>query len=334
MKFPFIRPAKMSDLSTLIQFSQEAGLGFTSLPYNPVILEKRLYDSEHAFRENLAQPTRESYLFCIESDNKVVGISGIISRVGISRPFFAYHLLHEALACPHLSVYRKTPVLHFIRAHKKPTEIGTLFVPKAFRQKDFGRLLSLSRFLFIASFKERFASTVIAELRGINQQGISPFWEAIGRPFFQVDFHKADLLRTDHPVCIEELFPKHPIYVELLSKEVQSVIGIAHPQALPAQKMLEKQGFKRSHYVDLFDAGPHLFAPTEEIHAIQASREATLHSLHPNEGPLALIANTRLDYRATIAPLFIKDGQATLHPNAASALQITPGDSIRYYSLS
>jgi arginine N-succinyltransferase len=95
--------------------------------------------------------------------------------------------------------------------------------------------------------------------------------------------------------------------------------------------LLKKQGFKISHYVDLFDAGPHMYAPTEKIHAVESSHEAIVQTLEPVEGPVAILSNTRLDFRATLAPIKIEDNHATLPPETAEVLKIVPGDVIRYY---
>lgn len=339
MKLPVVRPANTSDLSSFISFAEESGCGITSLPCNPVVLEKKLHASKDSFQHKLIAPMHETYLFCLELEGKVIGTSGVVSRIGMQEPFFAYHLLNEHLTSSYLGIDRTVPVLHFTRARKKPTEIGTLYLAKNFRHKELGqplgKLLSFSRFLFIATFKNRFASTVIAELRGVNQNGYSPFWEAVGRFFFKMDFAEADYLRTEQSLCIEELTPKHPLYVELLPREAQEAIGKTHHDAVGAKKLLEKQGFKMSHYVDLFDAGPHVYAHTEEIHAVKESQEGVVKELHSEtrDSPLAIIANTRLDYRATCAPLLVENNRVTFHAAVASALQIRVGDLVRYYFL-
>ncbi len=333
MSYPIIRPAGLSDLPSLTRFAKHSGYGITSLPNNSVELEKKLRDSERSFREELYYPKHETYIFALEFEKKVVGTSGIVSRIGVSEPFFAYHLLYEHLKCPHLNIDRKAPLLHVIRARKKPTEIGTLFLESTFRKKNWGKLLSFSRFLFIAQFKQRFASTVVAEMRGINHNGFSPFWEAVGRPFFQIDFPHADLIRTETHACLEELFPKHPIYVDLLPQEVQQVIGEIHPDTEPARTLLYKQGFKMSHYVDLFDAGPHLYAPTDQIDAVRHSITTTAHIKHHTASTWAILCNTHLNFRATLAPLSIEADHVLIDPQLADALEITSGAPLRYYLL-
>lgn len=324
MTLPLLRSAALEDLDLLVEFAEEAGIGITSMPRNREMLQKKLIDSKHSF------------LFVLEYQKEVIGTSGIVSRIGIEEPFFAYHLKYETQHSSYLKIEREMPLLHLIRARKKPTEIGTLYLKREFRKKKFGKLLSFSRFLFIAQFRDRFASTVIAELRGVNEDGYSPFWEGIGRHFFNIDFPEADRLRHEHPDCILDLFPDSPIYPILLPNEAQNVLGIPHPHTVPALKLLEKQGFQISSYLDLFDGGPHVFADTDKILAVQQSQEGIIRELRseiPSEKE-ALISNTNTDFRATQAPIVIeKQNRVIFHPEVAALLKVDVGDPVRFYAL-
>ncbi len=327
------RSAKLSDLDAFIGFSGEAEI--TSLPQNPKVLEERLDQSHRSFQEPMRSPENEIYLFCLEYKGEVIGASGLFSRIGMQQSFFAYHLLKEKQRCNYLKIDREIEVLHFIRAQKRPTEVGSLFVKKAFRQKGFGKLLSFARFLFIAIFRYRFAPTVIAELEGVNIQGYSPFWEAVGKHFLGCDFLEADLLRTNHPKCIEELFPTHPIYLRMLPLAAQDVFGKPHPNAIAAKKLLEKQGFKKSSYYDLFDGGPHLYAPTDDILAVKESHNGVVGELRSEitNGKRAIISNQKLAFRACVASILEEKMGIVIHPNVSFTLQVDVGDPVHYYIL-
>lgn len=335
MNLPFIRPAALKDLETIISFSEKAGIGITSLPRTRELLEAKLAESEKLFHETSTHPPEHLYLFCLEFEGQVVGMSGIISRIGTDHPFFVYHLISETHFSSYLQREVTTDALHFIQAQKQPTEIGSLFLSKEFRHKHFGQLLSLSRFLFIANFRSRFSDIVIAEMRGINRNGYSPFWDAIGRPFFQIEFPQADLLRSTYPKSIEELFPKYPIYPALLSEEARACIGQVHTETAPAKKILEKQGFKMSAYVDIFDAGPHLFAPTDQIATLKESHTVKLKEIRNSvsTSELRLITNTKLQFRACVASCQIENGEATIPKSAAEVLNVEIGETLRYYTL-
>ncbi|MGD4318384.1 arginine N-succinyltransferase, partial [Xanthomonas citri pv. citri] len=139
-----------------------------------------------------------------------------------------------------------------------------------YRQNHNGKLLSKIRFLFIAAFSQYFEEKLIAEMRGYSDEnGRSPFWDAVGSHFFDIDFAEADYLTgIGKKAFIAELMPRFPIYVDLLTAEAQAVIGKTHPKTLPASKVLESEGLKYQNYVDIFDAGPTLEAEICNLRAV------------------------------------------------------------------
>jgi arginine N-succinyltransferase len=330
----FIRPATPADLDSFSSFAQESGPGITSLPRNLVYLERYLAQSERSFSTAIEGQV-ESYLFCLEFEGKVIGSSGLVSRKGMKEPFFAFHKLNEIYSSPTLNIECQLPVLHFIKARKKPTELGTLYLKKEFRGKGFAPLLSYCRFLFISLFKKRFASTVIAELRGVNHEGISPFWEAVGRHFFRFDFSEADQLRLTNPDSIRELFPRHPIYPILLPKDAQEAIGTPHSHTIPARRLLENQGFKQSDYFDIFDAGPHFYARTDEIKAVHESKRTRIKEMRSTlqSKIIAVVANTTIDFRACLSPIIIENGHIIFPVSIGQVLNVDVGDEIIYYKI-
>src|SRR5690606_15072354 len=119
------------------------------------------------------------------------------------------------------------------------------------------------RFMLLAQRPGRFADRVVAEMRGrCDQHGVSPFWEAVMRPFFQVDFPVADALSTIAKNFIEELISPFPIPLELLPQGAREVIGQVHPETEPAVKLLNGEGFTATNMIDIFDAGPVLECKT------------------------------------------------------------------------
>lgn len=77
------------------------------------------------------------------------------------------------------------------------------------------------------------------------------------------------LCGTGQKAFIAELMPKHPIYTHFLSEEAQAVIGEVHPQTAPARAVLEKEGFRYRHYIDIFDGGPTLECDIDRVRAIR-----------------------------------------------------------------
>ncbi|MFA0697852.1 arginine N-succinyltransferase, partial [Vibrio sp. 10N.222.49.C9] len=93
----------------------------------------------------------------------------------------------------------------------------------------------------LAEHPHRFSKTIFAEMRGVSdEKGNSPFWEWLQEHFFSIDFTMADYLTgIGKKGFIADLMPKLPIYINLLSKEAQAVIGEVHDNTRPALKLLE-----------------------------------------------------------------------------------------------
>lgn len=330
------RPIGKSDLSGLVALAGATGGGLTTLPSDEAFLADRIDDSLRAFRPRVRLPGGEYYLFALEDSTTgdLIGVSGIASRVGGFEPWYSYEIRDELHAHAPLGIHRQVPVLHLRQEHRGPSEVCSLFLRPDRRQGGAGRLLSLARFLFMRAQQERFTPIVIAEMRGyIDQTGRSPFWEAVGRHFFEFDFYRADLLcGLGEKAFIADLMPRHPIYVPLLPAEVQAVIGRVHHDTEPASAILRSQGFEPSREVDIFDAGPLLRARIEALKIVRETRFATLHHAAvglPATLPLLILANPRLDFRACIGPAIThEDGTVSLTQATTLALGLEEGDPV------
>jgi arginine N-succinyltransferase len=318
-----LRPIRETDLPALVALARGIEGGMTTLPPDADFLRERIDDSLRAFAPTIKKPGAEHYLFVLEhqSSGRVVGVSGIAARVGGYEPFYSYELRRERHVHPPLGIDREVGVLHLKQVHRGPTEIGSLYLHPDHRRGGLGRLLSLARFLFIGAFPKRFDATVIAELRGyLDQRGLSPFWEAVGRHFFHPDFYTADQIcgRGDK-TFIADLVPRHPLYLPLLPPEVQAVIGKVHHDTQPALALLRAEGFETTDEIDIFDAGPQVRAAAAAIRTVRERRSAAYALRHPgSEAPLYLLSHDKLDFRAVAAP-FDPDEPA-LAPETAAAL--------------
>jgi arginine N-succinyltransferase len=331
-----IRPAAITDLDALYQLSQKTGSGLTTLPKNMELLEEKIEDSQAAFNAEIKAPGLEYYLFMLEdSEHKtVVGTSALAATVGLSEAFYTYHLGTVVHSSPELGVHNVINALYLGNDFTGSSEICTLFLDPAYRKNGNGQLLSRSRFLFMAENRHRFAPKLIAEMRGFSDdQGRSPFWDAIGRHFFSMDFLEADALSGEgNNQFIAELMPKYPIYLSLLSEQAREVIGKTHPDTVPALKMLEREGFEYRGYVDIFDAGPTIEVNTDKIKSIELSNN---YSTRISDNGLkvpqkAMLANHKLlDYRACLGEVSIHQQTAFVTRELADALLLEEGDPIR-----
>lgn len=331
-----IRQVNRDDLEQLVEMAGMAGFGLTSLPQDRRLLARRIEQSILSSEISADKPGGELYLFVMEDleRGRLAGTSCIVSKVGGFEPFWAYEIQSSRHESKVLNICREIKTLNIVAEHSGPSEIGGLFLAPEYRRHGNGRLLSLFRFLFMAARRERFEPLVIAEMRGVvNQDGRSPFWEALGRHFFDMDFPKADYLSVKDKRFIGELLPRCPIYIPLLPPEAQEVIGRVQEDTKPALKMLQDEGFSFTGMVDIFEAGPIISCPLDDIRIVRETAESIVDEVVDEEpGPRAsIITNTGEDFRACmggVAPS--QGGGVCVTDRSARALEIGVGDRVRY----
>ncbi|SJN55548.1 Arginine N-succinyltransferase [Vibrio ruber DSM 16370] len=330
-----IRPVARSDRNAITELATQTGVGFTSLQNDESQLNDRIERMCRTWAQQ-APLAEQGYLFVLEDSEtgKVVGISGIEAAIGLNEPWYNYRVGTLVHASKALDVYTQMPTLFLSNDHTGYSELCTLFLDPAYRHGKNGHLLSKSRLLFIATFQDRFADKLIAEMRGVSDQhGHSPFWESLGRHFFAIDFAHADYLTgTGQKSFIAELMPKHPLYVDFLSDEARAVIAQVHPSTVPARKILESEGMRYEGYVDIFDAGPTLEAYVDDLRVVRKS-QARIVKVTQTEisGPIhCLIGNESFtDYRAITGTPQVTESHVLLTSMQAQALRVTDGDSVR-----
>jgi arginine N-succinyltransferase len=333
-----IRAIAEKDTEAFIEMAYQAGIGMTSMPKNREILLRKVVNAIESFNKRVEQPGKENYLFVLEDlkTGTIVGASGIEAKTGCVQPLTFYR--KEYLEMPSLwsSSLQKIPLLRMVHYYEGPTEICSLYLSPQHRHEGLGRLLSLSRFLFIASHLERFDRIVFAEMRGfIDENQASPFWKGIGLHFFDISFESLMHTQEEETVDLSKGLPPYPIYISLLPQEVQKSISQVHPETRPALNMLIQEGFILTEELDLFDGGPKIEAETKEIRTIKTSMRASIAKIVNGEDDAGssefMISNEHLDFRAcyghieTVAP-----EQIALSRKTAQALNLEEGEFIRY----
>ncbi|MFV3410704.1 arginine N-succinyltransferase [Pseudomonas sp. NY15436] len=333
-----VRPVTSADLPALFDLARSTGTGLTTLPANEQRLQHRVSWAEKAFRGE-ADRADADYLFVLEDDSgKVVGISAVAGAVGLREPWYNYRVGLTVSASQELGIHREIPTLFLANDLTGQSELCSLFLHADHRSGLNGRLLSKARFLFIAEFRELFGDKVIAEMRGMSDEdGRSPFWESLGRHFFKMEFSQADYLTgVGNKAFIAELMPKFPLYTCFLSADAREVIGRVHPHTEPALAMLKAEGFSYQGYVDIFDAGPAIEAPTEKIRAIADSQNLVLAIGTPGDDaePYLIHNRKREECRITAAPARVAAGSLVVDAQTAKRLRLSAGASVRAVPLS
>lgn len=336
-----IRPIKESDLDNLMGLLQDSGHGLTSLPKDRKIIADKIEFSNRSFDHRKDGPAGESYLFVMEElfTGKIVGVSGLISKIGGFQAYYFYRLHSETMKSKMLEVEKTIRILEMEKTHSGPAEICSLFLAPEYRNSQNGRFLSLSRFLFMAEDREYFENQVIAEMRGrVNEEGESPFFNAVGKKFMDIDFVQADYLTMKSKAFIDELVPKHPIIVDLLPEDAQAVVAEVHPHTAPARHILEQEGFAFNGLVGIFEPGPVLEANLNEVRAYRESKVMKIKEIVTSDikSEVFIISTSGKEkkFKATLGNIqFNEDGTVNIHAVTATALKLKVGNQLRYVTL-
>lgn len=330
------RPATLADLMAVEQLANEAPVGMTSLPANREALQHRIKASQQSLAAQVRCYGEESYLFVLEDTRtgEIVGIAGVVAAAGMSEAFYSFRQETLIHASPALAVHNKIAVLSLCHDLTGHTLLTSFYLRPSYATLPLAHLLSRARFLFMANAPARFTDSVVSEMLGVTRDdGSSPFWDAVGEPFFGIDYQQAEMIcGIKGRKFIAELMPQHPVYVPLLSAEAQAVIGqVGAPSALPCH-VLRAEGFELSPYIDIFDGGPTLLARTDAIHTLQQQRLYPIELLPalPADAKPYLLANVAVaEFRCVLAPAHLTADGIQISADTAQLLQRQAGDELR-----
>ena len=344
-----VRPVETADVAALESLAAVATSGVHTLPRSRQAIERAVERSIASFAAQVEIPSEESYFFVLESmadesagdkstDKAIVGIAAISATAGSSGTFFAFrndviqqvsrdlnisHSVHALTLCSDLTSY---------------SQLSSFYVGNERAAGPEAALLSRARLMFAATAPHRFGDKFFASLAGItDSNGRSPFWEALGRKFFQMDFLEAERVieGARNRTLIVELMPHYPVYVPLLPGDAQAAMGQVHAEGEVPFRILSEEGFQPDEFIDIFDGGPILQAHKNALRSFSASM------LRQVTGPAAkadqrrqvryLISTTRSEnFRTMIVDcgaLELSDGVA-LPAYALRGLDVVAGDPV------
>ena len=329
-----VRPATGEDFRAIYQMAKLTGGGFTNLPADRGTLVNKLAKSEASFGREEDTQAGDLYVFVLEDPKaKIIrGTCQVFGQVGVDDPFYSYHVSTLTQTSPELGKTFRNQTLTLTTDLEGSSEVGGLFLHQEVRAGGWGSLLARSRYLFMKLHRARFGDRTLAELRGVmDEAGNAPFWDALAGRFFGMTFPEADEFNAMHGTkFIADLMPKTPIYVSLLAESGRAVMGQPHPTGRAALRMLEHEGFVFDRYIDIFDGGPTVIAPTDQIRTIRESRADTVLEIGGDEGAGMLVAAGRLhDFRACGASVrkLPRKGIA-IDEEAAELLDVKVGDQV------
>jgi len=330
-----IRAARDEDLQPLYEMAKLTGGGFTNLPPDRGALKAKLDRSHEAFARTEDGIADELFVLVLENTatGDVRGTCQIFTQVGQRYPFYSYRIGTLTQHSKELGRTFRADMLSLTTDLEGCSEVGGLFLHPGERAGGLGMLLARSRYLFIAQHRARFADRILAELRGIiDEAGGSPFWDGLAGRFFGMNFQDADQFNAvrGHQF-IADLFPKHPIYIAMLTESARAAIGLPHPPGRAAMRMLENEGFAFENYIDIFDGGPTMTARTDNVRTIRDVRPAKIVAVDDDGGAQSLIATGRLaEFRCSYGRVRDCGDGVAIDRACAKALAITEGDNVSH----
>ena len=322
-----LRTAVSADIDGVLALAIAGGSGLTNLPPDRDMLANRVHTSERAITDATAREAGAAIMLVVERESRIVAVSGIFPRVGAEWPFYSYRLTRQANRSLAVGRVKAQTLLNLVNDFDGEAEVGMLFVDPGMRGSALGALAARGRYLFIAAHRDWFGRRVMAELRGWQDaNGHSPVWEAIGRHFYDMDFHEAD--RTGALTgnqFIADLGPRYPLYLSLLPAAAQKALGQPHDDGRPAYEMLITEGFHAGDYVDIFDGGPTVVADIDMVKTIREAERVEMAGVTEN-GVRSLVAvGTGADFRVARGGV---DADGRVDAALAEALCLQIGDSM------
>ncbi|MVV49186.1 arginine N-succinyltransferase [Pseudomonas sp. PB120] len=335
-----LRPVKLTDLPELQRLARESLVGVTSLPDDADRLCERILDSCTSFETDVQAHGPENYFFVLEdpATERLAGCSEILATAGFNEPFYSLRNRHFTSASRELNIEHGVPALSLCHDLSGHTLLRGFHIDAALVRTPYSELLSRARLMFIAAHSRRFAEAAITEIVGYStDEGVSPFWDAVGKHFFDLPYAEAErLCGLESRTFLAELMPHYPIYVPMLPQAAQDCIGRIHPDGQEAFDILEREGFETNSYIDLFDGGPTLYARLSGIRSIVQSQTVTAKSVASIDARgRYLVSNDSLhNFRAIVAELDYNGGQTVgLDARMFAALGVTDTRQIRLIAL-
>lgn len=307
----YVKPIQAGDLPALEAMLQANPLRLSTLPPVRDQLAERIANSEQGFA---GLESNATLLFGLHDDaGNLLGISGIQPFAGDDEPFYSYRIDELVHASRHLGINQRQSVLYLSHELTGLTNLCSFSLSQSLRHTQAFDLLSRCRMLYIAGHRHAFSDELVCEIQGIwDSNGQSEFWKNVGELFFGLDFITADHQCSLHgKTVIAELLPPYPIYTTLLSPSAQNAIAQAHPGAAKTVAWLEREGLRKTRFVDPFDAGPTWRGQLDQLASMQAVTPfAAVSADHSGDDAVCWLVSqgSGVDFRCTLVQGSIRDG--------------------------
>lgn len=335
-----VRPVQISDIPALESLASVATIGVHTLPKTRQAIGRAVERSIASFSAQVDIPGEESYYFVLESvaDHAIAGTAAISAKAGSNGTFFAFRNDVIQQVSRDLNICHNVHALTLCSDLTNHSQLSSFYVGNWRQAGPEAALLSRARLMFAAIAPHRFGDRFFASLAGsVDPHGRSPFWEALGRKFFQMEFLEAERVieGARNRSLIVELMPHYPVYVPLLPGEAQAVMGQVHAEGELPFQILSDEGFEPDEFIDIFDGGPILQAHKNTLRAFTASMRRLVLGDKTNDDAVAkasylISTNREENFRAVLADCpELESSDIVLLPQAAiDGLEVAVGDAV------
>ena len=231
------RLANERDLDALVRLSEVADPRVYTLPRTGDELRRAIEHSQDSVARAVDVPADEQYLLVLEdAAGALAGVAAIRATAGSQGTFFAFRndVIHHASR--DLKISNNVHVLTLSSDLTGHSQLLSFFVDPRRTPRADGVLLSRARLALAGIDKHRFSQNFFASLAGWCDEGLaSPFWDALGRKFFGMEFIDAEraVAGARNRALIVELMPHYPVYVPLLPPVLAAVMGMMGELVFP-----------------------------------------------------------------------------------------------------
>lgn len=334
-----VRPVEMNDLPQLEALSRRDNVRVHTLPRTRAALAEQVEQSLASFARPATMPADERYTFVLAgAGGELAGTASLVAQAGVGARFLSFRQDMMQQVSPDPLVSNNVATLMLCSDLSGYSQLAGYHAPGAALDAGHKSLLARSRLMYAALAPERFAEKFFACLPGpTDRRAGSPFWNAIGRHFFHMDFMQVESLLEGqrNRALIVGLMPHYPVYVALLPPEARAALASVDPLAHDGLEMLCREGFEANDYVDICDGGPVLQASRHALRSWSSSMRRRVSpspaAAAPADGARYLVCNGRdQGYRAVYASCADVERRDSIALSAAQQklLAIGPGDEV------
>jgi arginine N-succinyltransferase len=258
------------------------------------------------------------------------------AAIGLDQPRPAYHVGCAVHASRELKLFHRQRTLLLCNDHTGASELADVAASAQASLSERAAALSLvvrTALLWLAQQRRRYADRLIVSLPGVRDgAGQSPFWQGLGQAFHALD---AAAALCEHgsqwKSHLAPLLPRHPVYASFLPDAAQAAIGRPHPATQVLVEVLEHEGLRYGHHVDIHDGGPILEARPDDLRTIAGSRiwPVTVADDLGHVQQVHLLMTTGLPLRAARVRASVSAGRLCITADDARLLGLNEGDTVR-----